>query len=231
MKSWYSRSLQKPITRLEVPLAALGLAGFFQRHHARAARVEVLHEALDGAALAGGVAALEDDDHPLAGFLDPVLQLQQFDLQLELVLLVGGAAQQVLVGIAAVAPVGRQGLVRVRLASGRAGATGLERLAQGLAVVGRGAVEQCAQRAGALTRTAGRRVVDQPQCRLRLRVARGGGGVLDHVAPDGPRPQGRRGVAQARRAHLAVDVIALARASGGGVGAAFGRAALGEVLC
>jgi hypothetical protein len=66
---------------LEVPLAALHLAGLFQRHHARAARVEVLHEALDGAALAGGVAALEQDDHALAGFLDPGLQLEQFDLQ------------------------------------------------------------------------------------------------------------------------------------------------------
>jgi hypothetical protein len=50
---------------LEVPLAALDLARLFQRHDARAARVEVLHEALDRAALAGRVAALEKDHHAL----------------------------------------------------------------------------------------------------------------------------------------------------------------------
>ena len=47
---------------LEVPLAALVLGGLFERDDARAARVEVLHEALDRAALAGGVAAFEQDD-------------------------------------------------------------------------------------------------------------------------------------------------------------------------
>jgi hypothetical protein len=41
----------------------------------------VLHEALDRAALAGRVAPLEEDDHALAGLLDPGLQLQQLDLQ------------------------------------------------------------------------------------------------------------------------------------------------------
>src|SRR5271166_2796172 len=40
---------------LEIPLRALALARLLQRHNARAARVEMLHEALDGAALAGGV--------------------------------------------------------------------------------------------------------------------------------------------------------------------------------
>jgi hypothetical protein len=40
----------------------------------------VLHEALDGAALASGVAALEQDDDFLAGFLDPALYLEQLYL-------------------------------------------------------------------------------------------------------------------------------------------------------
>ena len=77
-KTSYSRSVQKPITRstpgavvpgpveqhdlpgrrqvrdvaVEVPLAALGLGRLGQRDHAGGARVEVLHEPLDRAALA-----------------------------------------------------------------------------------------------------------------------------------------------------------------------------------
>jgi hypothetical protein len=66
---------------LEVPLAALALARLVQGHHRRPARVQVLHEPLDGAALAGGVAALEHDHQPLTGRLDPVLELQQLDLE------------------------------------------------------------------------------------------------------------------------------------------------------
>jgi len=53
----------------------------FSTTHARAARIEMLHEAFDRAALAGGVAALEQHDNALASLLDPVLRLQQFDLQ------------------------------------------------------------------------------------------------------------------------------------------------------
>jgi hypothetical protein len=49
---------------------------------------EVLHEPLDGAALASGVAALEHDDVSQAVRLAPLLQLQQFDLQQPLLLLV-----------------------------------------------------------------------------------------------------------------------------------------------
>jgi hypothetical protein len=44
----------------------------------------MLHEALDGAALAGGIAALEQDDDALARLLHPGLQLQQLGLQNEL---------------------------------------------------------------------------------------------------------------------------------------------------
>ena len=50
---------------LEVPLAQLGRGRLGQRDDARTARVEVLDEPLDRAALAGRVATLEDD-HVLA---------------------------------------------------------------------------------------------------------------------------------------------------------------------
>ena len=42
----------------------------------------MLHHALDGAALAGRIASLEQDHHALTGIPHPVLQLEQFDLQL-----------------------------------------------------------------------------------------------------------------------------------------------------
>jgi hypothetical protein len=48
----------------------------------------VLHEPLDGAALACGIATLEHDDVPVAVRLTPLLQLQQLDLQQALLLLV-----------------------------------------------------------------------------------------------------------------------------------------------
>ena len=41
----------------------------------------MLDEALDRAALAGRVTALEQHHHPLPGVLDPGLHLQQLDLQ------------------------------------------------------------------------------------------------------------------------------------------------------
>jgi hypothetical protein len=41
-----------------------------------ATRVQVLHEPLDGATLAGGVAALEEDHVFAGGVLGPVLELQ-----------------------------------------------------------------------------------------------------------------------------------------------------------
>ena len=66
---------------LEVPLPAFHLIGLFERDHARAARIQVFHEALDRAALAGGVAPFEQDHDALPGILHPGLQLEQFDLQ------------------------------------------------------------------------------------------------------------------------------------------------------
>ncbi len=98
---------------LEIPLASLRVGGLFQRDHARAARVQVFHHAFDGAALAGGITAFEQDHHPLAGGLDPRLQLQQFDLQVVLLLLVIAAQHAVAIGIDAFAPIGRQFVVGI----------------------------------------------------------------------------------------------------------------------
>ena len=48
----------------------------------------MFHEPIDGAALACGFTALEHDDVPVPVRLAPLLQLQQFDLQQPLLLLV-----------------------------------------------------------------------------------------------------------------------------------------------
>src|SRR4051794_15261926 len=66
---------------LEVPLGAFAFGWLVQSNHAGPARVEVLGEPLDGAALTRGVPPLEGHDELLPGVLDPALQLQQFDLQ------------------------------------------------------------------------------------------------------------------------------------------------------
>jgi hypothetical protein len=47
---------------LEIPLAAFLVGGLVERHDPRLARVQMLHEALDRAALAGRVAAFEEHD-------------------------------------------------------------------------------------------------------------------------------------------------------------------------
>ena len=66
---------------LEVPLGALAVGRRRQRHDAGDARVEPLGDALDRAALAGAVAALEQHDDLRAGVLHPALQLDQLGLQ------------------------------------------------------------------------------------------------------------------------------------------------------
>ena len=73
---------------LEVPLCAFPVSRLLQRDDAGTARVEVLHEPLDRAALACRVAALEHDDVPVTVGPAPFLQLQQFDLQQPVLLLV-----------------------------------------------------------------------------------------------------------------------------------------------
>jgi hypothetical protein len=85
---------------LEIPLRLFPIARLLQRHHPRAARIEMLHEPLNGPALAGGVAALEHDHVPAAGALGVVLQLQQLDLQPALQPLVFVARHAVVIRVA-----------------------------------------------------------------------------------------------------------------------------------
>ncbi|MNI86147.1 hypothetical protein D3C73_1432110 [compost metagenome] len=59
----------------------------------------MLSETLDGAAFAGGVTSLENDDVLEPKVLAPVLELQQFDLQAVLLDLVLIAGHPLLVGI------------------------------------------------------------------------------------------------------------------------------------
>jgi len=84
---------------LEIPLAAFRLGRFLERHDARAPGVQVLHETLDGAALAGGVTALEQRHDALPRFLDPALHLQEFDLELLFMDVVGLTGHPRLVGV------------------------------------------------------------------------------------------------------------------------------------
>ena len=216
---------------LEVPLAALDLAGFFQRDDARTARVQVFHETLDRAALAGRVAAFEEDQQALAAVLDPGLQLQQFHLQLVLLRLVGLARHQVAVRIAAVAPVARQHHVRVLAVRARP-LVGLEqRVAKRGDVVRSSAGQDRLQRidgfAGHRRRRAAHDVADGRALRVLL-----GQRLLAHdVLFDRARPQLRRCVAGLYRPHaLGRCRAALLRRAGlgglGGSGAACGCAAV-----
>ena len=74
---------------LEVPLALFARVGSGQRLDAAGARVEVLGDALDRGALAGGVAALHDDDYAGAGFNDPLLHVHELCLEAFELLFVG----------------------------------------------------------------------------------------------------------------------------------------------
>ena len=64
----------------------------------------MLHEPLDRAALAGGVTPLEENHDPLAGLLDPGLQLEQLHLQLVFLFLVALAREQILIRVPTVSP-------------------------------------------------------------------------------------------------------------------------------
>ena len=66
---------------LEIPLRALALARRRQRGDAADARIEALRDALDDAALAGGVAPLEQHHDFELLVDDPVLQLDELALQ------------------------------------------------------------------------------------------------------------------------------------------------------
>ena len=59
----------------------------------------MFHKAFDRTALARGIAPFEQDHDLLPGFLDPVLNLEKFDLQFRLVRFVGFARHHRFVGI------------------------------------------------------------------------------------------------------------------------------------
>ena len=73
---------------LHVHLRFLAIGRRGQRHDAEHARADPLGEGADGAAFAGGVAALEHDDDAQALVLDPLLQVAQLGLELAQFLLV-----------------------------------------------------------------------------------------------------------------------------------------------
>ena len=93
---------------LEVPLPLLARRGRRQRDDARPARIQVLHEPLDAAALARRITTLEQHHEPLIGVLDPALRLEQLDLQQPLRLLVVLATESFFVGIALAPGLDRQ---------------------------------------------------------------------------------------------------------------------------
>src|SRR5262249_17708781 len=64
-----------------------------QRHDAEDPRAAALRDRADRAALAGGVAPLEDDNDPLTGRLDPVLHQAELGLEPEQLLLIIFARQ------------------------------------------------------------------------------------------------------------------------------------------
>src|SRR5258707_8543222 len=106
--SWYSSSVQKPMTwlhagavvpasieqddfalgrqlsdiPLEIPLPALAFRRRPERNDAADARIEGLGYALDRAALAGGIPALEQHDDLEAVQPHPLLQLDELKLQM-----------------------------------------------------------------------------------------------------------------------------------------------------
>ncbi len=64
----------------QLGLLAIGWGG--QGDHAEDARTDFFRHCLDRAALAGGIAALEQDDDAELLFLHPLLQVTELDLQL-----------------------------------------------------------------------------------------------------------------------------------------------------
>ena len=105
---------------LEVPPGALPLGRCRERDDPGLARVEVLGDPLDRRALAGGVAALEDQDDPLPLASYPFLHLDQLGLQTDQLGLVGRLLQARLL---------RHARHRVRRASARRAGSGRPRAA------------------------------------------------------------------------------------------------------
>jgi hypothetical protein len=66
---------------MELQLLPLGRRG--EGDHAKDARADTFHNALNYAAFAGSISSFENDDNTDVGRLDPLLELDQFNLQLE----------------------------------------------------------------------------------------------------------------------------------------------------
>src|SRR5262249_19883997 len=75
-----ARSRQMRNIALEIPLRSLALVGCWKRGHSANAWIEPLGDALDNAALARRVAALENNDDLEALRDDPILQPDQLTL-------------------------------------------------------------------------------------------------------------------------------------------------------
>ena len=91
-KHHFARSGQVLDIALEIPLSAFGFGRFFQCHHACAARIQMLHIALNRAALACRIASFKQAHNALAAFFHPALHFQKLDLQLFLFFFVHAAA-------------------------------------------------------------------------------------------------------------------------------------------
>src|SRR5258708_13149531 len=73
---------------LQEDLGLLPVGWRWQGDHAEHPRAYFLGESFDGAALAGGIAALEQDDNPELFRLDPFLQMAELYLQFAQLLLI-----------------------------------------------------------------------------------------------------------------------------------------------
>ncbi len=93
---------------LEEPLALLALRRHAERDHLGASWIEVFEEPFDRATLASSVATLENQHQLVAGRLDPVLRLEQLDLEVTLERFVLGSRHPLVVRIALTPGVDRQ---------------------------------------------------------------------------------------------------------------------------
>ena len=73
---------------LDEHLAFFPIGGRGQRHDTEDARTDFLRQRLYGAALAGGIPAFEQDDHPQFLRLRPLLEVAKLDLELAQFLLI-----------------------------------------------------------------------------------------------------------------------------------------------
>src|SRR5215472_215219 len=80
-KSDFPRCRQVRNVTLKIPLPSLALGRDGKRDDSRGAGIQVFHEALYGTAFACRVTALKDHYDTAARILDPVLQLEQLDLE------------------------------------------------------------------------------------------------------------------------------------------------------